>query len=368
MKDGFLNKCYQTTLIALLLTLISLNSARADKAGWKRKKVDWRISGGSKIKAIYYPEDKPPPLLSKRATAQPRIRKEIILPETTAEEKITIQQLPVIANIIDSPPIGGFVPWIVVSVTDSDVSGESSEFSPRPVTSVTGNYLASSPESDYAIGIFDTGASTSLISYSDAYTTGIDPDYLTSFQQVLQGASGQTVTAYSSHPLGIFVDGIDAIEPNGLLIDTSEMVGETNVSIIAGDLVESPNIPTVIGAPLAIYFSTAFCNNKETFISIDGNDFNSPDIDFYNPSDPCVPYYNNKINLKLLPVDVDYVQYFPCIPGFFECGSEEYLPRYSTLIVDAWWTHQGLFFVSFVDLQHGDNTATQMETFMFDTG
>jgi hypothetical protein len=92
----------------------------------------------------------------------------------------------------------------------------------------------------------------------------------------LIGASDTTTTAYTSNPLGIFIAGLDVIGPNGLLLDDSQMLGEYNVSVIVGDPVSSPNLPTAVGIPLGVYLNTAFCNNKQLSITIDCNDFNSP--------------------------------------------------------------------------------------------
>ena len=30
------------------------------KSGWKRQQVDWRMTGGNRIKGIYHPKEKPP--------------------------------------------------------------------------------------------------------------------------------------------------------------------------------------------------------------------------------------------------------------------------------------------------------------------
>ena len=93
----------------------------AGRTGWKRQEVDWRITGGDRIKAIRYSEDKAPSLYNGKGGNQPEVvRKRILLKESPSENgSINILSLPsVMANVIDSPPIDGFVPRIAISVTD----------------------------------------------------------------------------------------------------------------------------------------------------------------------------------------------------------------------------------------------------------
>ena len=130
-----------------------------------------------------------------------------------------------IALVIDSPPIDGFVPWIAVAVTDERFAEDDMRFDAAPTDSVSGNYLTSNPEADYAIGIFDTGASAHIIDYADADQAGLSGPYLTSNTVELSGVTG-SVSAWVSYPLGIFIDGLGVIEPDGLLHDTSGMVGD----------------------------------------------------------------------------------------------------------------------------------------------
>jgi len=349
-------------LVLLLVALLCWSVAvRADRPGWKRQEVDWRMTGGSRIKAISHPQDKPPPRLSKRADHRPKlVRKKILSAEATSRLAPLAEEstAPIFANVIDSPPIDGFVPWIAVSLTDAR-SGEL-EIDAIPTTSVIGNPLPpSNPQSDYAIGIFDTGAAAHLMAHDAATKAGLSGDYITSNMIEIMGAT-DSVYAWVSQPIGLFIDGLGAIEPNGLLIDDSGMVGETNVSIIVGDTIESPNLPTVVGTPLSVYFAAAFRNDQQITITHDGNEFTAPDIHFYEDTDPCIPNYSNTIYLELRPTGGAAVQYFPNLLEPFE----PIIPSTITVLLPA----QSLFFFSSVDLIHGDERAIDKDGFMFDTG
>ncbi|MFZ0034331.1 MAG: retropepsin-like aspartic protease, partial [Sedimentisphaerales bacterium] len=172
---------------------------------------------------------------------------------------------------------------------------------------------------------------------------------------------------YASQPLGIFIAGLDVLESNGLLLDDSCLLGETNVSIIVGDPVESPNLPTAIGIPLGVYFSAAFCNNKQLSVTVDGNDFNSPYIRFYNLSDSCTPSYPNIIDLQLRPSDASAVQYIPCdLLG--DCGDDpEGSPAVPSTILGL-LSSQSLYFLPWVNLADGSHSIDDIDGFMLDTG
>jgi predicted aspartyl protease len=360
----------KTWLVGLFAVIIFCGVAIGlERPGWRRQEVDWRMSGGSRIKAIHYPEEKPPPLLSKRDGRRPTAPRKKILPAEAASRLAPFAQeptAPLIATVIDSPPIDGFVPWTAVSVTDAH--DEPYALDAIPETSVTGSYLTPDPQSDYALGIFDTGASTSIMNAFEAYLVGLyDASLVTSSTVELIGATG-SVFAWVSQPLGLFIDGLGAIDPNSLLVDDSNMVGESNVSILVGDPIDSPNLPTVIGSPWAVFFAAAFHNDQQITLTYDGNEITAPDIHFYPLSDPGIPNYSNKIYLELRPSPVLFVQYFPCIEPLWECPEGDGSPLYPTLIVDGMWLYQGLFFVYSVDVAHGNKSAIDKDGFMFDTG
>jgi predicted aspartyl protease len=268
---------------------------------------------------------------------------------------------PTIAIVLDSPPIDGFVPWIAVAVTDERFDEEEMRFDAVPTNSVIGNYLTSNPESDYAIGIFDTGASAHVMSYAAADQAGLFGPYLTSNMVEVTGVTG-SVFAWVSYPLGIFIDGLGAIEPDGLLHDTSSMVGETNVSITVGDVVESPNLPTAIGSPLSVYFAADFRNDQHITVTHNAEEFTAPDISFYEPSDPCCPSYTNIIPLELRPLGGANVQYIPDIDPF----TFELIPISPSVIIGN--QSQSIFFVHSVDLYEGNKSAIDKDRFMLDTG
>ncbi|MHC4524579.1 MAG: hypothetical protein ACYSU8_03455, partial [Planctomycetota bacterium] len=183
------------------------------------KTVNWQGPAGSKIKEIrYFKKDAPP-------TPAPAAQAE------SAES--------VYSNVIDSPPEAGFVPWIVLAATDENIDAEiTGDYSACESYYYIGNPPAGTDSrTDYIIGLYDSGASAHVIGYENAVQAGLyNPTYLTEHNFVeVSGVTG-SVSAHVTHPYALFMDGLDALEPNApgesemVLPTTSGMVGEYNVS------------------------------------------------------------------------------------------------------------------------------------------
>ncbi len=368
-NNGFFH--LKTALVLLLLAVISRTAvAGTNRTNWKRQEVDLRMTGGSRIKAIIYPQDKPPPRLSKRADHRPkRIRKKILSAETTSKLIPLAREstAPVYANILDSPPIDGFVPWIAVSLTDA--RSDDLDFFAYDSPYLVGWYLTTYPQLDFAIGLYDTGASANIMGNANAVLAGVFDNSLEGpFTVELAGATG-SVDAIVSLPLGLFIDGIDAIDPypydpNGIL-DMSGMVGEWNTSILLGQFPSpgAPDLPTAIGSPMAVYYAAHFQVDQQITVIHHGEEYNGPPITFYPWYDPCIPTYSNKITLELRPPG-GAVAYWPSL----DPNDEEirFVPQVPSVIMGD--SMQSLFFFPEVDLVEGNKSATEQDEFMYDTG
>ena len=342
--------------------------AQAGRSGWQRREVDWRISGGSRIKAISYPEARAPSLFGKPDHHQPtESRQRLLRLEADSGFAPFTQESTglIMTNVIDSPPIDGFVPWIAVAVTDE--RSDELDLNAVPKPSVVGKFLAPEPETSYGIGLFDTGSGAHIISAADAARTGLldhTPSMLTSSSIDVTGVVG-SATVWVSQPLGLFIDGIDAIEPNGLSVDHAATVGQANVSVGVGDFIDSPNVPTVIGSPMSVFFTAVFRNDNQITIVRDGEEFTGPEISFYSEDEPEIPDYANHIPLELRPSGSVAVQYFPNILDPFD---PEFGAPMSPSVMTSFLPSQSLFFVSSLDITHGGKSAIDKDGFMLDTG
>jgi len=331
-------------LVVLLAVVCFSSVVQADRPGWRTQEVDWRVTGGGRIKDIRYPEQKEPPLFDEKAVPQTRVVRKQIFPDARRSKDPTFSMLSVqtvIANMIDSPPVAGFVPLITVAVTDK--RSDDADWVAETHSSVVGRYLTNSPKTDFTIGLFDTGASVHLIGYAAAQRTGIfAADLLTPSTVELIGATN-SVFAGVSQPLAIFMDGLAAIDPNGMTFDDSNMVGQSNVSVVIGD--EPPP------------------DRHPITVTYDGNDYTSPGIRFYDIDDAGIPDYANHLPLNFIPSNSINVQYFPDLEGIMDFIFQPGSP--STVIGSL---SQSLFFVDSVDMYNGTFSAVDKNRFMLDTG
>ncbi|MEN8127458.1 MAG: retropepsin-like aspartic protease [Planctomycetota bacterium] len=321
--------------------------------GWAET-VNWQGPSGSKIKEIrYFEKDTPQPA-----------------PQELAAQAEAAE--PVYSNVIDSPPVDGFVPWIIFTVTD-DRNGEF-EPSAVPHLSVVGDYYTSSPLSNYAVGLLDTGASATVLSYQASNITGIyahSDETLTQAVTEIQGVSGSVFT-WVSQPLGLFIDGLQALDPNSLndpndwVLDVSNMVGLGNVSVSVGDMPEpnAPDLPNAIGAPMTVNLTTVISNDRKLWCKYAGETYTGPCVDFYEPGDPQIPDYSIEIPLNLIPLGSSDIQYIPDLELLM--NELIYQPGTPSIIMGA--SAQSLFFVNSVSLYDDGYSATQQDRFMLDTG
>jgi predicted aspartyl protease len=324
------------------------------------------MTGGGRIKAIRYPEQNEPLLFNPKAGHQTSIvRKRTLRKELSSKDQsFSVLSVPaVMTNVIDSPPIDGFVPRIAVTVTDE--RSDDADWVAEAHMSVVGRYLTDSPETNFTIGLFDTGASTHIMSHAAANRTGLfNADLITPSMTEVLGATN-SVFAWVGQPLAIFMDGLAAIDPNGMTLDDSKMVGQSNVSILVGDVPppDKPDLPTAIGSPMSVNFVTVIQNDRQITVTHDGNEYTSPDIRFYDHYDSRIPDYANRIPLNLIPSGAVNIQYIPDLDAIMEFIFQ---PGTPSIIVGN--LSQSLFFVDSVDLHNGARSAIDKRRFMLDTG
>jgi hypothetical protein len=320
--------------------------------------VNWRLPGGGKIKQIRY-FNKP----GATATTQ-----------SLAKAAPPAAGTAVTSNVIDSPPVGGFVPWIVAITTDKRELEDDMIWTANPEPNLIGTPTASNIADNYALAIFDTGASAHVFGYHNAVAANLyNPTYKTNNQTTIAGVTGE-VDAYISQPLGLFIKGLAALEPNSptsseaKLRSTAGFVGQSNVAIIIGkDYNPSPDLATTIGSPLSVYYTTHIRNDTPVTITRNGQQYTAPDIQIYSQNDPDAPSYVNKLPLELRPlggIDVEYIAYN--LDTFVTTLSLTFEPTTPSIIVGN--AYQSLFFVHSVDLTKGTHSTLERERFMLDTG
>ncbi|MBN1360478.1 MAG: retropepsin-like domain-containing protein [Sedimentisphaerales bacterium] len=368
---------YSLILAILLIVTVSAQAAREQ---WQRQEVDWQAGAGRRIKSIRYPKDRPVSTTPGRRLHSRTVPiKKDALRTPLAQAAETAPD----ALYVDAPPVAGFVPWIAVSVTKQ--RRPDLEFEADVEPGVRGSYPTGvNPQTDYIIGLFDTGASAHVMGYADAVRAGLYRSSLVgSNESIISGVTG-SVMAYVSLPLGIFVDGTGAIDPQTLALDRSTMKGESNVAIMVGQNPGAlPDLPTAIGSPLSVYYTTVIRNDRIHTLDRDGQQFAGPQITLHDADDPQAPSFPDVIPLELRPLGGVSVQYFPTVDlglgglgdlgnidfddilggGF---GTSDFPPASPSVIIGN--SSQSLFFVHSVDLREADKAALDKNRFMLDTG
>lgn len=361
MKKEHLEQKGGVRRIGIALLLVFSSAVCAASNHWQRNEVNWRAEGGRRVKAVRFPDNKARSTFS----TERRLKKGGGLAISSASHSSPALRSSVNVSAsdtqIDSPPVAGFVPHIVVTATKE--RSDDFDFTAQPHFGVVGAPLTDSPETDFGIGLFDTGAGVHVMGYASAERLGLlQAGLLTSSEVELLGATG-TIFAGVSQPLGLFIDGLAAVAPDGTLNDAN-MVGQSNVSLVVGqEPGDRPDLPTAIGPPLSVYFVTVIRNDQSVTVEHEGTEYTGPDLRFYDHFDWQIPEYGIQVPLNLIPAGGFNVQYIPNLEGIIDFVFEPGQPSTITGI-----SAQSLFFANSVDLHQGSRSAIDKDRFMFDTG
>lgn len=350
-----------------VLAVLGFLSIAAGAETGKWQEVDWKGPGGTRIRAVSRPSKKTPADQELRPVE--KYHRKTLPPQAAARlEGASPAGYPLQALVIESPPIDGFIPWLAVTATNR--KSAELELNAVPYTSVVGSYLTANPQNNFAIGLLDTGAGVSVIGNAAANTLGLFsgvPDYVTGSTVAISGVTG-SVDAWVSMPFGLFIDGLGAIDPISGLLNTTGMVGEGNLSVAVGrpPVGGAPDLPTAIGAPMAVYFASVIHNDQRLTVTRNENTYIGPKVEFFDVDDPRIPEYPIMVPLELRPLGGAAVQYIPCLELFGGCPDGFGAPQTPSVIIGV--SSQSLFFVSSVDLYDGTYSAIDKTRFMLDTG
>jgi predicted aspartyl protease len=262
---------------------------------------------------------------------------------------------------IDSPQVVGFTPYVAVCATNKRL--EDLEYEAVKEYYPHGSYLVSDPNSNYIVGIFDTGASSAVFGYEASRALGIRGSYLTSNMMTIGGITG-TVDTYVSVPVGIYFTGLGAVDPATAELDITELVGLSNFSVLAGMAPDAgaPDLPTIIGSPIAASWTVSIDNDNSVTVVKGDETYASPSLTVHDYYDSDIPDYPNRIPLELRPLGAAMITYTPSLDGF----SLDFSPASPSVITGI--SSQSLFFLGAVDLENNGLLAYDKTRFMFDTG
>jgi predicted aspartyl protease len=258
-----------------------------------------------------------------------------------------------------TPPLNGVVPYVAIVATDK--TSTTDDFYGEQRLSYIGSPLTGSAASDFTIGIFDTGASTSLFGFTKAQTIGLDTQLSESLID-LTGAGG-TVTGTVTMPVGIFITGINKVNATGTTLDTSTLIGQSNVAVIVGpdEPIARDSVPTAIGIPMGVMYTTEIKQSNMITKTKEGFEYTSPEIIFYDNGDSGIPDYPISIPTIFRPRGVAAVAFIIAFTAELE-----FIPSAPSIIIGN--SAQSLMFIHSVDLTDGTRSAIDQNEFMFDTG
>jgi predicted aspartyl protease len=374
------NITVKTSIAVLFVLSVGVSAlAAGPQDSWEKKKIDLRMPGQGRISEIRYPKGKEPAVSRQDRQRKQAVQSTADVPQTKALAATAAPSISV--NVIDSPPIAGFVPWIAVATTGKKANPDDMDFNAHDAVGLTGVPTANIT-TNYTVGIFDTGASSHVMGYQAASRLGLNNStYRTNNPIDISGVTGSVQTNVS-FPLGIFAGGLNLLDPNGtdtseyLLNNPAQMVGTWNTSIILGKQPApgAPDLPTALGSPLNVFFTTVFKNDNPITIRHNGQEYTGPDIDILPQYSLSIPDdYPITIPLELRPLGGVYVQYLPDF-GFYDLGGDlEALlnmsfdtPGSPSVVMGN--LSQSVTFAASVDMTDNGNSSFDKNRFMLDTG
>jgi len=183
------------------------------------------------------------------------------------------------------PPIVGFTPRVAITTSDRRIGGEFNFEHTLRSNGYVGNPLTGQADTNYVIGVLDSGAITDVFSSHSAAQLGIEGPWVTSNTIPLGGSAG-FVDGPVTERLGVFTQGLGAIGVDGKL-DLTQLKGHTNVSgvVIPDDPDTQFVLPSVIGTPLLAFHETVINNDVTRNVVVDGRRIFSPDVKVLNPGE-----------------------------------------------------------------------------------
>lgn len=261
-------------MAALLLLLLTANIVQAET-------VNWQGPSGLTITSVKYLKTQSHPVESPYS-----------LSTHTITQQSSSFDFPV-------PPLAGFSPLIAITTSDERGSGGNSGWEQTLETSYAGNDLNPPAESNYIIGIYDSGADVDLFAGISAETLGFTGDNLTGSAFPIGGVGG-TVDAVVSQPVGIFAAGLSAINPDGT-IDLSQLLGHSNVAALITPPIVCGNgesVSGVIGNPFIAFHTAVIRNDDMRTTQYNGQMLSSPDVQILQAGSTQIPAYPKKIALN----------------------------------------------------------------------
>jgi len=276
----------------------------------------------------------------------------------------------VAAQVHADVPLGGFIPFVGIGLTDEFETFDSDPTGlyniADPSFTWGGSPLGPGSSAYFDIALLDTGAATHILTptAAGASSFAIQAEGLrgTNFQQIF-GAVGP-VDLRINDPLGVYAAGLGDRTGAGtaLVMNTAALRGQTSVATLEAPV--SWTLPNILGLPMAAQHGIAIRNDEPLIFQHQGRTMRTPQIDFIDLGTGGQQGISRRTNLRLRP-SASFLTgpaYLPNLElgGGFELNFHDN-PLSPTVVENG-----GLYVE--VDLKHGADFFAQNVEFLFDTG
>src|SRR3990172_3009281 len=190
------------------------------------------------------------------------------------------------------PRLTGFPPLVAVTTSDRRRSVfEDDPYSHDLQFSYVGSPLHAPANQNIVVGFLDSGAAVDLLAGSSRGILGVTGSRVTDNTMELGGVGG-SFFAPVSQPIGVFLAGLGSIDEGGLL-DLNDVVGHTNVSVVAADPIECGNgevVTALIGMPFLTFFNSVIRVDTPRRATVNGVEYLGPDVQIQDVLDPIPEY------------------------------------------------------------------------------
>jgi hypothetical protein len=262
---------------------------------------------------------------------------------------------------LQSPPINGFVPTVIVGLTDEqdpdDISFSSQPSSGDGATTPGGNPLPVGSPQRYFTATFDSGASTHLLSWQMWDALDLEgANRAGGYTAELQGANGSEEVEISD-ALGVYMTGLGNASASGSTISVKPgtMRGQWNTSLVS--TYEPSILPNIIGSPMLARNQVVIRNTQPKHLTVGAETIDSPQVSLKNLN-ATLPN-SHWVRLTLSPESPNGVAanstYFPSLDNFNNWADNPVAPTFwAALMCNAGGGHTAGTFSN--------------QKFLFDTG
>jgi hypothetical protein len=186
------------------------------------------------------------------------------------------------ADAQTTAPLGGFIPYVGMTLTDQYETASSSVtfFISERQENPGGSFLGGNPAGVFDIALLDTGAATHIITSSASSLFNIDGEGFDGENSQLVGGATGFITLDITDPLGVYAAGMGDRTSAGanLRMDTFGMHGQTSFAIL--DAPPEWTLPNIIGLPMAAQHKITIRNDQPQIFELNGRTVRTPQVEF----------------------------------------------------------------------------------------